>query len=91
MHRLFAKLEPSATITKQNLADRVWYILRSNKFDVTELERLRREAVPSTGENAAAGDAAPQLAEQMANVDVAVNTPVVVDSNANGIGLSLGL
>ncbi|CAG5052110.1 unnamed protein product [Parnassius apollo] len=58
--------------------------MRSNTFDVTELERLRREAVPSSGENAAAEDAAPQLAEQTANVDAAVNTPVVVDSNDDG-------
>ncbi|CAG4969936.1 unnamed protein product [Parnassius apollo] len=84
MHRLFAELEPSVTVTEQNLADRVRYILRSNTFDVTELERLRREAVPSSGENAAAEDAAPQLAEQTANVDAAVNTPVVVDSNDDG-------
>ncbi|CAG5014504.1 unnamed protein product [Parnassius apollo] len=83
MHRLFAELEPSVTVTEQNLADRVRYILRSNTFDVTELERLRREAVPSSGENAAAENAAPQLAEQTANVD-AVNTPVVVDSNDDG-------
>ncbi|CAG5042901.1 unnamed protein product [Parnassius apollo] len=84
MHRLFAELEPSVTVTEQNLADRVRYILRSNTFDVTELERLRREAVPSSGENAAAEDAAPQLAEQTANVDAAVNTPVVIDSNDDG-------
>ncbi|CAG5051411.1 unnamed protein product [Parnassius apollo] len=84
MHRLFAELEPSVTVTEQNLADRVRYILRSNTFDVTELERLRREAVPSSGENAAAEDAAPQLAEQTANVDAAVNTPVVVDSDDDG-------
>ncbi|CAG4981599.1 unnamed protein product [Parnassius apollo] len=81
MHRLFAELELSITVTEQNLADRVQYILRSNIFDVAELERLRREAVPSSGENARAEDAAPQLAEQTANVDAAVNTPVVVDSN----------
>ncbi|CAG4977865.1 unnamed protein product [Parnassius apollo] len=81
MHRLFAELEPSVTVTEQNLADRVRYILRSNTFDV---ERLRREAVRSSGENAAAEDAVPQLAEQTANVDTAVNTPVVVDSNDDG-------
>ncbi|CAG4942216.1 unnamed protein product [Parnassius apollo] len=85
MHRLFGELEPSVTVTEQNLADRVRYILRSNTFDVTELERLRREAVPSSGENAAAEDAAPQFAEQTANVDAAVNTPVVVDSDDDGI------
>ncbi|CAG4930521.1 unnamed protein product [Parnassius apollo] len=84
MHRLFAELEPSITVTEQSLADRVRYILRSNIFDVAELERLRREAVPSSGENATAEDAVPQLAEQAANVEAAVNTPVVVDSNDNG-------
>ncbi|CAG4967442.1 unnamed protein product [Parnassius apollo] len=78
MHRLFAELEPSVTDTEQNLADRVLYILRSNTFDITELERLRREAVPSSDENAKAEDAAPQLAEQPANVDAAVNTPMLV-------------
>ncbi|CAG5002683.1 unnamed protein product [Parnassius apollo] len=81
MHRLFAELEPSVTVTEQNLAYGVWYILCSNTFDVTELERLRHEAVPSSGENAAAEDAVPQLAEQTANVDAAVNTPVVEDLN----------
>ncbi|CAG4935029.1 unnamed protein product [Parnassius apollo] len=84
MHRLFAELEPSLTVTEQNLADRVWYILRSNIFDVTELERLRREAVPSSDENATEEDAAPKMVEQPANVDAAVNTPVVVDSNDDG-------
>ncbi|CAG4961963.1 unnamed protein product [Parnassius apollo] len=81
MHRLFAELEPSLTVTEQNLADRVRYLLRSNIFDVAELERLRREAVPSLDENATAEDAAPQIAEQPANVDATVNTPVVVNSN----------
>ncbi|CAG4962901.1 unnamed protein product [Parnassius apollo] len=80
MHRLFAELEPSLTVTEQNLADRVRYILRSNIFDVAELERLRREAVPSSDENATAEDAAPRMVEQTANV----NTPVVVDSNEDG-------
>ncbi|CAG5039120.1 unnamed protein product [Parnassius apollo] len=84
MHRLFAELEPSLTVTEQNLADRVRYILRSNIFDVAELERLRREAVPSSDENATAEDAAPQMVEQPANVDAAVNTPVVVDSSDDG-------
>ncbi|CAG5052455.1 unnamed protein product [Parnassius apollo] len=78
MHRLFAELEPSLTVTEQNPADRVRYILRSNIFDVAELERLRREAVPSSDENATAEDAVPQM------VDAAVNTPVVVDSNDDG-------
>ncbi|CAG5019713.1 unnamed protein product [Parnassius apollo] len=84
MHRLFAELEPSFTVSEQNLADRVRYILRSNIFDVAELERLRREAVPLSDENATAKDAAPQIAEQPANVNAAVNTPVVVDSNDDG-------
>ncbi|CAG5013124.1 unnamed protein product [Parnassius apollo] len=66
------------------LADRVRYILRSNIFDVAELERPRREAVPSSDENATAEDAAPQIAEQPANVNADVNTPVVVDSNDEG-------
>ncbi|CAG5046864.1 unnamed protein product [Parnassius apollo] len=84
MHRLFAELESSVTVTEQNLADRVRYILRSNTFDVAELERLRREAIPSSDENAMAEDAVPQLAEQLANVVAAVNTPVLVDSNDDG-------
>ncbi|CAG5031613.1 unnamed protein product [Parnassius apollo] len=84
MHRLFAELEPSLTVTEQNLADRVRYLLRSNIFDVAELERLRREAVPSLDENATAEDAAAQIVEQPANVDAAVNTPVMVDSNDDG-------
>ncbi|CAG5053947.1 unnamed protein product [Parnassius apollo] len=84
MHRLFAEMEPSLTITERNLADRVRYILRSNTFDVTGLERLRREAGPPSGENAAAEDAVPQLSEQTANVDASVNTLVVVDSNDDG-------
>ncbi|CAG5027650.1 unnamed protein product [Parnassius apollo] len=84
MHRLFAELEPSLTVSERNLADRVRYILRSNIFDVAELERLRREAVPSSDENATAEDAAPQIAEQPANMNTAVNTPVVVDSNDDG-------
>ncbi|CAG5031799.1 unnamed protein product [Parnassius apollo] len=58
--------------------------MRSNILDDAELERLRRETVPLSSENAAAEDAAPQLAEQTANVDAAVNTPVVVDSNNDG-------
>ncbi|CAG5042190.1 unnamed protein product [Parnassius apollo] len=84
MHRLFAELEPSITVTEQNLADRVWYVLRSNIFDVAELERLRLEGVPSSGANATAEDTAPLLAEKTANVDAAMNTPVVVDSNDDG-------
>ncbi|CAG4958036.1 unnamed protein product [Parnassius apollo] len=84
MYQLFAELESSVIVTEQKLADRDRYILRSNTFDVTELERLRREAVPSSDENATAEDAVPQLAEEPANVNVAVNIPVVVDSNDDG-------
>ncbi|CAG4955040.1 unnamed protein product [Parnassius apollo] len=84
MHRLFTELEPSVTVTEQNLAERVRYILRSNIFDDAELERLRREAVPSSNENATAEDAVPQVAEHPAHVDTAVNTPVVADSNDDG-------
>ncbi|CAG4989442.1 unnamed protein product [Parnassius apollo] len=84
MHRLFTELEPSITVTEQNLADRVRYILRSNIFDGAELERLRREAVPSSNENATTGGAVPQVAEQPAHVDAAENTPVVAESNDDG-------
>ncbi|CAG4964101.1 unnamed protein product [Parnassius apollo] len=84
MHRFFSELEPSVTVTEQNLAERVRYILRFNTFDVTKLERLRREAVLSSDDNVTAEDAAPLLAEQPANVDAAVNTPVLVDSNGDG-------
>ncbi|CAG4981639.1 unnamed protein product [Parnassius apollo] len=83
-HRLFGELEPSLTVTEQNQADRVRYILSSNIFDVAELERLRRDVFPSSDENATAEDAAPQIVEQPANVDATVNTPVVVDSNDDG-------
>ncbi|CAG4996403.1 unnamed protein product [Parnassius apollo] len=83
MHRFFAELEPSLSVTEQNLADRVRYILRSNIFG--DAERLRREAVPSSDGNATAGNAAPLIAQQTANVDTAVNIPFVVDSNDDGI------
>ncbi|CAG4940005.1 unnamed protein product [Parnassius apollo] len=81
----FAELEPSLSVTEQNLADRVRYILRSNIFGDAELERLRREAVPSSDGNATAGNAAPLIAQQTANVDAAVNIPFVVDSDDDGI------
>ncbi|CAG4960694.1 unnamed protein product [Parnassius apollo] len=84
IHRLFTELEPSITVTEQNLADRVRYILRSNIFDGAELERLRREIVPSSNENATTGGAVPQVAEQPAHVDAAENTPLVADSNDDG-------
>ncbi|CAG4956515.1 unnamed protein product [Parnassius apollo] len=56
---------------------------KGKKLDVWRIG-LRREAVPSSDENATAEDAAPQILEQPANVDAAVNTPVVVDSNDDG-------
>ncbi|CAG5049800.1 unnamed protein product [Parnassius apollo] len=80
----FTELEPSITVTEQNLADLVRYILRSNIFDGAELERLRREAVPSSNENATTEGAVPQVAEQPAHMDAAENTPVVADSNDKG-------
>ncbi|CAG4949237.1 unnamed protein product [Parnassius apollo] len=86
MHRFFAELEPSSShVTEQNLADRVRYILHSNTFGDAELERLRREAVPSSDGNATAGNAAPLIAQQTANVDAAVNIQFVVDSDDDGI------
>ncbi|CAG5041431.1 unnamed protein product [Parnassius apollo] len=85
MHRFFAELEPSLSVTEQNLADRVRYILRSNIFGDAELERLRREAIPSSNGNATAGNAAPLDAQQTAYVDAAVNIPFVANSDDDGI------
>ncbi|CAG5034630.1 unnamed protein product [Parnassius apollo] len=79
------QLEPSLSDTEQNLADRVRYILHSNIFGDAELERLRREAVPSSDGNATAGNAAPLIAQQTANLDAAVNIPFVVDLDDDGI------
>ncbi|CAG5058880.1 unnamed protein product [Parnassius apollo] len=59
MHCFFDELEPSIPVTEQNLADRFRYIMRSKIFDDAELERLRREAIPSSNESAMAGNAAP--------------------------------
>ncbi|CAG5054567.1 unnamed protein product [Parnassius apollo] len=85
MHRFFAELEPSLSVTEQNLADRVRYILRSNIFGDAELERLRHEAIPSSNGNATAGNAAPLDAQQTAYVDAAVNIPFVANSDDDGI------
>ncbi|CAG4935878.1 unnamed protein product [Parnassius apollo] len=85
MHRLFAELEPSLSVTEQNLADRVRYILRSNIFGDAELERLRREAIPSSNGNATAGNAAPLDAQQTAYVDADINIPFVANSDDDGI------
>ncbi|CAG4938042.1 unnamed protein product [Parnassius apollo] len=85
MHRFFAELEPSLSVTEQNLAERVRYILRSNIFGDAELERLRREAIPSSNGIATAGNAAPLDAQQTAYVDAAVNIPFVANSDDDGI------
>ncbi|CAG5057622.1 unnamed protein product [Parnassius apollo] len=85
MHRFFAELKPSLSVTEQNLADRVRYILRSNIFGDVELERLRREAVLSSNGNATAGNAAPLDAHQTAYVDAAVNIPFLVNSDDDEI------
>ncbi|CAG4968912.1 unnamed protein product [Parnassius apollo] len=85
MHCFFAALEPSIPVTEQNLADRVRYIMRSKIFDDAELERLRREAIPSSNESAMAGDAAPHATDQHPHVEAAMDLPVVVDSNDDEI------
>ncbi|CAG5044233.1 unnamed protein product [Parnassius apollo] len=85
MHRFLAELEPSLSVTEQNLADRVRYILRSNIFGDAELERLRREAIPSSNGNATPGNAAPLDAQQTAYVDAVVNIPFVANSDDDGI------
>ncbi|CAG4954429.1 unnamed protein product [Parnassius apollo] len=85
MHCFFAELEPSTPVTEQNLADRVRYIMRSKIFDDAELGRLRREAIPSSNESAMAGDAAPHSTDQHPHVEAALDLPVVVDSNDDGI------
>ncbi|CAG4935176.1 unnamed protein product [Parnassius apollo] len=77
MHRFFAELEPSLSVTEQNLADRVRYI--NNIFGDAELEPLRREAIPSSNGNATAGNAAPLDAQQTAYVDAAVKIPFVAN------------
>ncbi|CAG4985764.1 unnamed protein product [Parnassius apollo] len=81
MHCFFAELEPSIRVTEQNLADRVRYIMRSKIFDDAELERLRREAIPSSNELATAVDEAPQATDQLPRVKAAMDLPVVGDSN----------
>ncbi|CAG5046901.1 unnamed protein product [Parnassius apollo] len=82
---LFAELESSITITAQNMADRVRYILHSNIFGDAELERLRCEVVPSSDENATDGNAAPLTVQQSAYVNAVVDILVVVDSDDGGI------
>ncbi|CAG4996310.1 unnamed protein product [Parnassius apollo] len=80
-HRFFAELEPSLTVTEQNLSDGVRYILRSNIFGDAEPERLRREAVPSSDKNATPGNAVLLIAQQPACVDSTADIPVVVNSD----------
>ncbi|CAG4961423.1 unnamed protein product [Parnassius apollo] len=87
MHRFFAELEPSLSVTEQNLADRVRYILRSNIFGDAELERLRREAIPTSNGNATAGNAAQLDAQQTAYVDAAVNIPIPFVANSEDDGI----
>ncbi|CAK1595297.1 unnamed protein product [Parnassius mnemosyne] len=84
MHRFFAELEPSVPVTEQNLADRVRYIIRSKIFDDAELERLRREAIPSSNEPARAGDAAVQATDQQPHIEGAMDLPALVDSGDDG-------
>ncbi|CAG5017028.1 unnamed protein product [Parnassius apollo] len=81
MHFFFAELKPSIPVTEQKLADRVRYIMRSKIFDDAELERLRREAIPSSNELATAGDEAPQATDQLPRVEAAMDLPVVGDSD----------
>ncbi|CAG5018757.1 unnamed protein product [Parnassius apollo] len=78
MHSFFAELEPSIPVTEQNLADRVRYTMRSKIFDDAELERLRREAIPSSNESAMTRDAATHATDQHPHVEAAMNLPVVV-------------
>ncbi|CAG4964409.1 unnamed protein product [Parnassius apollo] len=59
--------------------------MRSKIFDDAELERLRREAIPSSNESAMAGDAAPHSTDQHPHVEAAMDLPVVVDSNDDEI------
>ncbi|CAG4965048.1 unnamed protein product [Parnassius apollo] len=54
--------------------------MRSKIFDDAELERLRREVIPSSNESAMAGDAAPHATDQHPHVEAAMDLPVVVDS-----------
>ncbi|CAG5042426.1 unnamed protein product [Parnassius apollo] len=55
--------------------------MRSKIFDDAELERLRREAIPSSNEKAMAGDAAPQVTNQHLGVEAAMYLSIVVDSD----------
>ncbi|CAG5049410.1 unnamed protein product [Parnassius apollo] len=80
MHCFFAELEPSIPVTEQNLADKARYIMRSKIFDDAELERLRREAIPSMNEWSMTGDTASQATDQHPNEEATMDLPVVVNS-----------
>ncbi|XP_045541420.1 uncharacterized protein LOC123722902 [Papilio machaon] len=71
MHRFFSELEPSITVTEQNLADRVRYILRSNLFEGAELERLKHEAISASDSPTAARRTVPQTTVQPPAVEPA--------------------
>ncbi|CAG5011134.1 unnamed protein product [Parnassius apollo] len=85
MHCFFAELEPSFTVTEQNLADRVRYIMRSNIFDDAELERLRLEAVPSSDENCYGWGCGSSNGRPARERGSRRGYPVVGDSNDDGI------
>ncbi|CAG5005896.1 unnamed protein product [Parnassius apollo] len=57
----------------------------SKIFDDAELERLRREAIPSSNESVMAGDAAPHATDKHPHVEAAMDLPVVVDSKDDEI------
>ncbi|CAG5016156.1 unnamed protein product [Parnassius apollo] len=59
--------------------------MRSKIFDDAKLERLRREAIPSSNEAAMAGDATPQAKDQRPHVEEALYLPVLVDSDDDKI------
>ncbi|CAG5035215.1 unnamed protein product [Parnassius apollo] len=81
----YAELEPSISVSEQNLADRVRYIMRSNIFDVAELERLRREAVPSSNESMLWLELRLHKLQSTPQTWKPPWIPVVVDSNDDGI------
>ncbi|CAG5021767.1 unnamed protein product [Parnassius apollo] len=78
---LDALLSHNIVVTEHNLADRVQYIMRSKTFDDAELERLRREVIPSSNKSAKAGDAASHVTDQHPHLEAAMDLPVVVDSD----------
>ncbi|CAG5023157.1 unnamed protein product [Parnassius apollo] len=86
MHRFFAELEPVYPVTEQNLADRVRYILRSNIFGDAELERLQREAIPSSNGNRLRLGMRRRIRNKLhPHVEAAVNIPFVANSDDDEI------